>query len=216
MKVKRQKRIRDRIERRTVRGKKVKFNYRFLIHDIIPYKDQYIMTGEAFYPHYSYPTGYGYGRSRVFYPTPYGFGPAIGGRTDLVFDGYQYTHAVVVGFDSNGKIQWDNSFEINDVRTMQLEQFVEVKPEKERIVLMYLFENKLRSKIIHDSEVLEGKTQDTIKPNGEGETVDVRGIESEELNYWYGKYFYAFGVQKIKQGPIERRRVFFLNKLMYN
>jgi hypothetical protein len=214
MKAKRQKRIKDRIERRTVRGKKVKFNYRFLIHDIIPYKDQYIMTGEAFYPHYTYPSNYNYGRSRIYYPNFSGFGPAT--RADLVFDGYQYTHAVVVGFDNSGKIQWDNSFEINDVKTMQLEQFVQVKPEKDRIVLMYLFDNKLRSKIIHDSEVLEGKTQDAIKPNTDGETVDIRGIESEQLNYWYGKYFYAFGVQKLKQGPITTRRIFFVNKLTYN
>ncbi len=214
MKAKRQKRIKDRIERRTVRGKKIKFNYRFLIHDILPYKDQYIMTGEAFYPHYTYPSSYNYGRSRVYYPTASGFGPGM--RNDLVFDGYQYTHAVVVGFDSNGKIQWDNSFEINDVKTMQLQQFVEVKPEKDRIVLMYLFENKLRSKIIRDSEVLEGKTQDAIKPNTLGEKVDIRGIESEQLNYWYGNYFYAFGVQKLMQGPIAARRIFFINKLTHN
>ncbi len=215
MKVKRQIRIKDRIERRTIRGKKVKFNYRFLIHDIMPYQDQYIMTGEAFYPHYIYPSPYSSNRNRTYYPGMTGFYAPIS-RGDMIFDGYQYTHAVVVGFDKTGKIQWDNSFEINDVKTMQLEQFVEVMPGKDRIVLMYLFENALRSKIINNSEVLEGKTREIIDTSTKIETVDIRGIESEQLDYWYGNYFYAFGIQKLKHNAVDAsRKVFFVNKITY-
>jgi hypothetical protein len=221
MKVRRQKRIQDRIERRAVNGKKVKFNYRFLIHDIIPYKNQYIMTGEAFYPRYVYPSYYSAAsRSRVYYPntiTPGGYSSPFY-RGDLIFDGYQYTHAVVVGFDTNGKIRWDNSFEINDVRSFQLEQFVKIKPEEDRILMMYLFENSLRSKVIRDSQVVEGKSKDDIKgPEGSG-TIDTKGMENEQLDYWYGKYFFAAGIQKMKTKKTDTtpgRRVFFINKITY-
>jgi hypothetical protein len=229
MKVKRQKRIHDRIERRTLAGKKVKFNYRFLIHDIVPYGNQYIMTGEAFYPKYVYPNYY-YGaasRSRVFYPSAMPRGPyALSGvyntpfyRGDLIFDGYQYTHAVVVGFDTNGKIQWDNSFEINDVKTYQLEQFVKIKPEQDRILMMYLYEHSLRTKVIHDSQVVEGKSKDEMKEVADGdEIIDTKGIENEQLDFWYGKYFFAAGIQRFKPKTEigTSRRVFFVSKISYH
>ncbi|NOT75859.1 MAG: hypothetical protein HOP08_13115 [Cyclobacteriaceae bacterium] len=213
MKVRRQKRIKERIERRKIHGKKIKFNYRFLIHEIIPYKDQYIMTGEAFYPHYAYPNNSNL-QTRSFYQTAAsGFYNSPNMRGEMVFDGYQYTHAVVVGFDKTGSIQWDNSFEINDVKTMQLEQFVEVKPEKDRIVMMYLFKNKLRTKIINDSQVLEGKSQDDIKTNP-NQKIDPKSIVGEQLDYWYGEHFYAYGIQIVSTGGSERK-IFYVNKLTY-
>lgn len=211
MKAKQKQRVKERIERKTIRGRKIKFNYRFLIHDLIPYQNQFIMTGEAFYPHYTYPKAGQFYDSR-YIPMAYSYGAPI--RNELVFDGYQYTHAVVIGFDKQGNLKWDNSFEINDIKTMQLEEFVEVRTEKERIVMMYLFENKLRTKIINGADVLEGKSEDQIKTS-QGETVDVPNIESEQLDYWYANYFFAYGVQRLKQPWGATRRAFFVSKISY-
>lgn len=212
MKAKHRKRVKDRIERKTIHGRKIKFNYRFLIHDLIPYQNQYIMTGEAFYPHYVYPSAgqfYSYRSS----PTIYSTSAPI--RNEMVFDGYQYTHAVVIGFDDQGKLRWDNSFEINDVKTMQLEEFVEVKAEKDRILMMYLFENTIRTKIIRSAEVLEGKSQNQIQTTYKSETVDIPNIESEQLDYWYDNYYFAYGLQRLKRESGPSRRVFFVNKISY-
>ena len=52
MRARRQERIENKIERKKINGKKIKFNYRLLVHDIIDHGDQYIMLGEAFYPKY--------------------------------------------------------------------------------------------------------------------------------------------------------------------
>jgi hypothetical protein len=131
MKARREKRVKEKIERRRIKGKKIKFNYRVLVQELIPFGNQYILLGEAFYPHYTYPSNV------------------------QIFDGFQYTHAVVIGFDQNGKLMWDNSFEINDVKTFSLEKFVKIYPEEDRIILLYLFENIIRSKIISGSDVLE-------------------------------------------------------------
>ena len=214
MKAKQQKRVKNRIERKTIHGKKIKFNYRFLIHDIIPYKDQYIMVGEAFFPKYIYPssyaTAYASTPSRIWsnYSSPQS-------RNDLIFDGYRYTHAVVIGFDKNGKVAWDNSFEINDVKTMELQKFVKVKPEKDRIIMMYLFANTLRAKIIHGGEVIEGKSEDPMKGNFGNESGKIKNIESEQLDYWYGDYFYACGTQNLQQEEGSLKRIFFINKITY-
>ncbi len=212
MKAKKLKRVKERIERKTIRGKKIKFNYRFIIHDIIPYKNQYIMTGEAFYPHYVYPNQYLRGASTRVYYNSYYSSPY---RSDMILDGYQYTHAVVIGFDKTGKIIWDNSFEINDVKTMELQKFVKVRPEKDRILMMYLFSNTLRTKIIHDSEVLEGKSQDAMKIDFNDALINQKSTESEHLDYWYGDYFYAFGVQRIQMKYGATKRILFINKISY-
>jgi hypothetical protein len=209
MKAKREKRIKDRIERRKIKGKKIKFNYRLLVHNLIPYKDKYIMLGEAFYPQYSsrsYNQGYSYSSIGQFY------------RNDLVFEGYHYTHAVVIGFTKKGKLLWDNSFEINDIKSFELEQFVKIHPEESRIVLLYLFQNIIRSKIIKDDQVLEGKANEELTTKTEGDEVRKNATETSKLEYWYGGNFYAYGVQYIRNpssGDEDGRKVFFINKLAY-
>ncbi len=215
MKAKREQRVKERIERRKVKGKKLRFNYRILVQELIPYGDQIIMLGEAFYPHYSYPNN----RTMASMPVMPRFynNPLV--RGEMIFDGYQYTHAVVIGFDKNGKLLWDNSFEINDVRPMQLQQFVKITADQERIALLYLFENTLRSKIIKNSEVLEGKTLDPLRARFTNDIVKPKDTEKSSLDYWYPDVFFATGVQNVKnlreEGVTINRRVFFINKIVY-
>jgi hypothetical protein len=210
MKAKREQRVKERIERRKIRGKKTRFNYRFLVHEITPYNNQFILLGEAFYPRYQ-------SVERTYYNgffTPYNLGPNYI-RNGRVFDGYRYTHAVVMGFDPNGKLLWDNSFEINDVKTYTLEQFVKLEKQPDKIALLYLFENQLRSKIIKGNEVLEGKTFEPLKTNSEKDIAKFEQSGDSNLDYWYDDYFYAHGTQEISNADHGRRRVFFINKVSY-
>ena len=213
MKANREKRVRNRIERKKIKGKKIRFNYRFLVHELVPYKDQFVLLGEAFYPRYHSVDG---GRYSFFSPS------AISGNSIIqngrVFDGYYYTHAVVMGFDENGKLLWDNSFEINDVKTFTLEQFVKLEVLPDRLALMYLFENQIRTKIIQDDLVIEGKTIDPIRTFREREIVKGERNNENKLEYWYDNFLYAYGVQDVvsasEAGP-SKRRVFFINKVHY-
>lgn len=198
MRARRQQRVKDRIERRTIKGKKLKFNYRLLVHDLIDYNNELLLVGEAFYPHYTYP--------RYYNPQA---------RTERIFDGYRYTHAVVIGFKKNGLLSWDNSFEINDIRTFQLQQFVRVQAEDQRILLMYLFDNTIRTKIIKNDNVLEGKTEEPMPSAGSDEELDKEDEHTERLDAWYGNYFYASGIQTLKSRRKGYRQVFFINKITY-
>jgi hypothetical protein len=206
LKARREMRIKERIERRKVKGKKVRFNYRFIVHEIVPYNNQFILLGEAFYPKYiSADPRFGgfFNYSRVY--------NIYNGR---IFDGFYYTHAVVMGFDANGRLLWDNSFEINDVKTYTLEQFVRLEIQDDRIVLLYLFENEIRSKIIRGNEVLEGKTSEPIRTTDERDVA--RNNSSARLDYWYDDYFFATGVQNLANYQVGDRRVFFINKVRYS
>ena len=126
----------------------------------------------------------------------------------------------MIGFDQNGKLIWDNSFEINDVKTYTLEKFVKIAVEKDRIILLYLYENTIRSKIISGSEVLEGKSVDEMKLKFEGDEVKERETESSKLDHWYGSNFIAYGVQRVNNKKnlqvASTRKVFFINKITHD
>lgn len=210
MKAKREKRVKDRIERRKIKGKKIKFNYRFLVHELVSYKDQFVLLGEAFYPKYSSVSPYGSFFSPIGRPAN---GMIQNGR---IFEGYFYTHAVVMGFTPEGNLLWDNSFEINDVRTFTLEQFVKLDVDNDEIALLYLYENQLRTKLIRDNDVIEGKTTDPIITGSVNDVVKKSG-STNKLEYWYSEYLYAYGVQEIESQVKGQRnkRVFYINKVKH-
>jgi hypothetical protein len=211
MKAKREQRVKARIRERKIRGKKVRLNYRFIVHEIVPYQNQFILLGEAFYPRYitidrTYQGGF-------FTSLSASQGLMI--RNGRIFDGFRYTHAVVMGFDKNGGLIWDNSFEINDVKTFSLEQFVKLETHPEKIALFYLYENQIRSKIIQGNKVLEGKTLLPVKTNSPMDVAKNERSPISKLDYWYGRYFYAFGIQEISNAKTGYRRVFYINKINY-
>jgi hypothetical protein len=211
MKAKREQRVKERIERKRIKGKRARFNYRFLVHELVFHNNQYILLGEAFYPRYqNIDPAYNSG----FFTARPGAQSIQRGR---VFDGYVYTHAVVMGFDENGKLLWDNSFEINDVKTFTLEQFVKLQVHDDKISLVYLYQNQIRTKIIKDDQVLEGKTSDPIKTFGVNEVVKKEEDSKNKLEYWYDDYLFAYGTQEVvsKPGNAVRRKVFFINKLTF-
>lgn len=221
LKAKREKRILARIQRRRIKGKKIKFNYRMLVHELIPIDGKLVMVGEAFYPVYSNRSSnysgfinnsgpYGYSPWRMGYPSnfPY-YQPGMG----LVLDGYQYTHAIAIGFDQHGKPLWDNSFEINGVKSYQLEQHIKVQHNQNQIDLIYLYENKIRTKTVKD-----GKLQEDIPL--EIKTLSQPAVETltntSKLDYWYNRHLIVYGTQYLKSSAGDEQVVFFVNKLVVN
>ena len=206
MKAGRQKRVEERIKRRKIKGKKNKFNYRLLVHEVVERDGKYIMVGEAYYPKYSQTSYYG-GYTRSHYGNS--------------FDGYKYTHAVVFGFDRRGRLLWDNSFEINDVVSYTLDQFVHISVSDEEMALLYMYEDEIRTKVIEGNEVLEGKTYNNLESSFEYDVVDGFTIRDDYggLEKWYGGNLYAYGIHKIKnlrnEGVKLNREVFFINKIRY-
>ncbi len=107
---------------RKSQGRDLRLQYRLLVHDIIERNGQYVMIAEAYYPEYR--TNY-----NSMYPGPMGWGYGYGAwggmpynRNMPIFDGWVYTHAVIAGFDRQGNLVWDNSFEISDVKTFSLRE----------------------------------------------------------------------------------------------
>ncbi len=210
---KREERILRRIERKKEKGKVKKFSYRLLVHEILERGDQYILIGEAYYPRYNYSnsnSGFGH----------YGYGFSQNSQFSPFFLGYKYTHAVVVGFDRNCNILWDHTFKIEDTQTYSLEENIAVSGSGDRVILMYLEENEIRTKVIEGEKVLEGRTFNPVKLSYESDEVKTRDPSLEKVEEWYGDTLIAYGEQSIKNqlavNGKTNRKVFYINKIQYN
>ena len=208
---KREQRIKARIKRRKDLGKNSKFNYRLLIHEMQELDNGVnLMVAEAYYPRYSSSGGLN---------SPYAYG-YYGRGTPTTFMGYKFTHAIVVAFNNNGEIVWDHSFKIKDVQTYNLDKLVSVGSFGEETVLMYLDENEIRSKIVRQNEVVEGKTYNPVKLTDETEEIRSKNSVDEDLDHWYEECFYASGIQNLSKpgnlGFKNTREVFYINKIQYH
>ncbi|MEM6642486.1 MAG: hypothetical protein AAF616_05875 [Bacteroidota bacterium] len=209
----REERILRKIEKKKEKGKIKKFNYRLLVHEILERDDQYIMIGEAYYPRYNYSnTGGNLGGYAV---------PSFQGSqfSNPYFLGYKFTHAVVVGFDRNCNILWDHTFKIEDIQSFTLDKNVAISGADDRVVLMYLEENEIRSKVIEGEEVVEGRTFNPVKLSFESDELKNRDPSLEKIEEWYGETLFAYGEQSIVNtralGGESQRKVFYINKIQY-
>ena len=202
MKPNREKRVMERIEKRKLKGKKIRFNYYYLMHDIIPFQNEFILLGEVFYPHYTYVGSASFG--------------GITSRSQAIFDGYYYTHAVAAGFSKDGNLLWDNSFKIGNVRSMTLDQIVKIQPSAHKLDMAYVYDNTLNSKTIFETDVIKNKSTSILYGNSPRNITS----ESSNLENWYDGYMFAYGALWVKNpiapnGTQSSRRLFYITKIAF-
>ena len=208
-----QKKIAKKQKKKEKRGDELIINYNIADHDVIIQEDGYILLGECYYPTY---------RQESYQTTS-----TVNGVTSTtthwrtVFDGYQYTHAVIAKFSKEGKLVWDKTFEMwSSYKPFYVKQFISIAEEsKNSVDLVYIssgtrivtksFDTK-DGLIIkeHDSEIME-TSYDGDKSKSSYSIID----------YWYDNYFIAYGEQKIKNKEndkiMRKRKVYFINKIKY-
>ncbi len=227
-------RMERKIKQAKSHGKDLKLDYRLLVHNVIEKNDQYIVVAEAYYPTYRSNNNYnnvfgsfggfsGFGFGGFGFGSPYNMGSLYNPwgtpyRNNQVFDGFQYTHAVITGFDKQGNMLWDNIIELNDVKLFRLKEQVKVSFSGENVVLAYSFRGSLKSKVIRGSQIVEGKTDVPIITEFANDKV--RKNETSNVEYWYDNYFLVWGFQKISNNSQNdqvrgRRNVIYCNKISF-
>lgn len=218
LKPSRQARLRARTARRLARSNApVRWHYRLLLHELLPQPDGgYVLVAEAYVPHYRYNsygsyTGPFNNLGNQFSPSPY--------ANSRVFDGYQTTHAVVCGFDRSGALIWDNTFVVENLRRLELEEAVRLQRLPDgRLVLAYLDEDKLRYKLINRAEDSPNDQHVVIRTDaGPAETSPERTSDTSQADLlpWFGSRFVATGYQRVKVEHGPDRQVFFLNSVVF-
>ena len=200
MKPKRRQRMMERIGKRKSMGKENRFRYRLLVHELIQTKDEIVLVAE------------------VYYPNQKASNPIITSGLSRPYmsrymEGYRYTHAIVCGFDRNGKFKWDNCITIKDLTSYDLQEMVQITPVDDYFILAYPQEGSIHTEVISRDKVVVESEKFKINPKSESEKV----LNSEDayLSPWYGQYFLAYGMQRVGSSPIGGREVFYVNKLTY-
>ena len=198
-------RIENKADRKKEKGKDLKINYRLLTHELVSQGDQYIMIGEAYYPVYR----------RERYIDYFGYRRYYNYRT--VFDGNQFTHAVIAGFSKKGDLLWDQSFKINDIKTKNLKEKVKAYVEPDNITLFYNLEGNINKLTIRDNKV--DNREETLALATEYQNDQVKRADIGSAEYWYDNYFIAWGYQKIKNlnnlDVKKKRNIFYINKMSF-
>jgi len=192
------------------KGKDLNIEFNLLLHDIIEDDGEYIMIAEAYYPDYRYETH-----------TTTDANGNMSTHTEKIFIGFRYSHAIIAAFDTDGEKLWDQSFQIFDILSFNLNEKIRVFYDKDSkdITLIYSYNGRLKSKIINQGDEISEKVSEKIETNYKEDKV--KDSYSSDMEYWYDNYFISWGYQKIKnknqkkKGKKKNRTVFYFNKIEY-
>ncbi|MFM7329126.1 MAG: hypothetical protein ACKO3B_10385 [Bacteroidota bacterium] len=192
----RQERIRERIERKKSRGKPLRFPYRMLVHDFAVQDGNLVLLAEAFYP--TYRSGNAgmvrQGSTGIFtYIKP--FYPY---QRDMVFDGFRYTHGIALGISKSGTIQWDNSLPLRNIKTFNLQQFMQYVAGGENGYLVYATEDGIAGTMIRGSEVTGLAGNDPGKQRADARLPSVEPGRNRVFS-WYGNTLIQSGIREVRR-----------------
>jgi hypothetical protein len=213
MRAPRQRRIAARIERRNAKNKSTPFRYRMLIHQLHESPDGFRLLGESFYPSYrSTNTGFGSSVNTGLYSF---IRPFYANQRDVTFDGFRYTHAVVLGINKDGAVIWDNAFKINNIKTFNLNQYTHELATPSRVFMYYDNGLELQGKVIDEQiSVAEGKISDNrIRTTDYGSR-----MYNTRLTYWHPDALLRSGIRDVitqtSATTVQYKKVFFINKVV--
>lgn len=200
---KREEKIKTRISQKKQKGKEVKLRYRLLLHDLIPTDEGWVMLAEIFYPEYKSNTNAtGWSTWRNY---------RIGND---VYNNFRYSHAVICGFDKNGKLLWDNSVSLKEIESSELNAKVQLTQQDNYQILAYPDESLIRTVVIRGNEKAKDLEAFDLKTGTDAEKIT--NAERSNLAAWYGHSFLAYGYQSIRRNnEILNKDVFYITKLTY-
>jgi hypothetical protein len=193
-------RLRRRETARLKSGKAPSYRYRLLLHDLITTPTGYILAAEVYYPQYrSSSSNWAFDRTVPL------------GRQQ---DGYKRSHAVVLGFNKQGELLWDNAFPLKDLTTYQLVHALELGHMPDgRVVMAYPRGEKIIYSIMNKDKFMDEETEATILTYEEDEKIQDTAWSG--IIRWYGNSFAAYGFHRLKPKGSPPRTVFYINKVSF-
>ena len=181
-------------------------DFSLLLHDIIHWKNQYLLVSETYFPQFHTESFTDYD----FYGRPFT-------NSYSVFDGYRFTGAILTAFDGEGKLVWDNAMSIRNIITFSMEPKVSVYFFRDEIVLAYLSEGRIASRIIKGPEIMEKTSYSELELMSPNEKL--LGESNSMMVHWYDEFFLCYGYQEIRdisKSGNDKRLVFFCNKVRFD
>ncbi|MCA9569657.1 MAG: hypothetical protein KC656_17545, partial [Myxococcales bacterium] len=197
----REARVDERLERKRQRGRDPRLRWNVLLHDPVPTPSGWVLVGEAYYPVtrteqrvVTVPDGRGGVMTRV--------------TTVQVFVGWAVSHAVVVGFDTEGRRIWDHSVRLGGIGPT-LEEHVRVLESNGAVTLLYPNPQRVLQRAVLSGGELVVDEED-LRPDT---TAAVRRNRAADAVWWHDDVFLLYGVDRLERDEGNGRTVFFLTTL---
>lgn len=200
---KQQERLDKAKEKKEEKGKELISEHLIVPHNIQLVDGKYIFIGESYYPTY-----------KMVYKTV-----IVNGKSEQKwvheFDGFQYTHATIAAFDSEGNKTWDRAIIMDPYdKPKKPIKFIHVTENAgNQIGLVYAHHLHVNGKLFNSTgDLIEDK--DYISD-------DLNFIKAEiystQFDYWYNLNFIKSGYAKIKEDEEgkQSKKVFFIRKVEF-
>lgn len=181
--------------------------FQFLTPRLTDFGDLTVFAAEAFMPYYHTETRMSYGYYR------YGGYP----YTYTVFDGYDFFSEIILAFDRDGHLQWQQSVKFDNELTYDLFPHSSEGVCYDELIVASPYRNNLRYTAFNsDGLPLMNLQNEKLAP--------IHGADYVEDEFfarvapWYDSRFLIFGSQIIQNStqPKARRSVFYLQKVQYD
>jgi len=181
--------------------------FQFLTPRLVDYGDLTVFAIEAFMPYYHTETRMSYGYYGYYGGYPY---------TYTVFDGYDFFSEIILAFNSNGHLQWQQSVKFDNELTYDLYPHAAEGICHDELVVASPYRNKLRYTAFDaQGHVLMNQQEEKLPTIYGADYVDDEYFA--QITKWYDNRFLIYGSQVIQNSaqPKPRRWVYYLQRVQY-
>lgn len=179
-------------------------------------------------PYYNSPYGRPYYGNPYYYYNPFwpGYYPGMRMYRPYAYgdpmrnnDNIRMYSAVAIAFDPKGKVMWDHSIVLEEIKRPALEQVTDFYCDGENVHFIYKLESELKIKSISLEEGAATETTEKIKLLEPSEEVRSEKELEDGVRHWYGNNFYVWGYHTVRNPAKKENRVrdvFYINKIVVN
>jgi hypothetical protein len=232
MNPKRAARVRENAKESAVEGRRPNFTAYVMPYRIQETKEGFIMLAEVYNPSSSSNPYFNSPYSNPYAMNPYMYNPFWGYYPGMRLSRVPYSYnntssrtpdevrsyaSILVAFDANGKVKWDQSLSLDELKKASLEQVSDYHFGNENVVLLYKDESELKIKTVDIDSGEAKESKENIKLSDDRDEIrNERELEGG-VQFWYGTAFYVWGFQTIRnlENKEDRTRdVFYINKVV--
>lgn len=182
-----------------VEGESVGYQYRLIPHQLVKQEDGVVLIAEACFPKYE--------TLNQTYFDAMGLPHSVSYE---IFEGWNYTHAVVMKLTSSGRDMWQESVPIEQALLPVLRKTISVNSNEHPPSIAYMQGHKINSIEISQDSLVHGQAQKIVTNIPQRQS---RKPFPRDLEHWYADNFLAWGIREKQITTDKSKKVFYCDKI---